>query len=68
MSVVYKRNHVKGRAVYQIYLAHGIEMPPKELASTLERIDRKFRKPHEFKDPGLNPGNDKFMKLQGKFL
>jgi len=29
----------KGKAVYQIYLAHGIEMPPKELVKVLRSID-----------------------------
>lgn len=45
----------KGRAIYQIYLAHGIEMPPKELAKTLARIRFKLERPEMYKKSGLEP-------------
>lgn len=42
----------KGRATYQLFLLHGIEMPPKELAKKLRMIDDYYR---GHRMAGLNP-------------
>jgi len=56
----------KGRAVYQIYMAHGIEIPPKELAKTIKSITDYLRTDSKRRTRDLNPGEQQIYEVAKK--